>query len=360
MKLSGSQMVWIVVTQVCQIIGIRMTPAIELAKQDTWLSMLVGGCIGIALTLLVVHLSILHPNQTLTQFSQALLGKWLGRIIVLPYLISWYIFCAGLLREYPGFLQPILLDRTPLWIIMLLLLGLMIYLTYTAGITGIGRLSEFMGPVIMITLVVSFILNIVNADWHNLLPVYADSEWKNIVKGSLGPAFWFPGPFTLLVVIAFMNNPKQALSKSMLGVGITVFMVFASTLMVLMVFGPDLAAKIRFSYFLYVRTINVLNFIQNIDIFFMFIWIFGVTVQLSLYLFVASYELGQWLNHKNWRKLLLFIAPAIFIMAVMIPDETALTSYDKFWSAVVFPVCGIGIPLLLWILSIVKKKTVHA
>ncbi|SFJ30576.1 spore germination protein (amino acid permease) [Paenibacillus sp. UNC496MF] len=243
---------------------------------------------------------------------------------------------------------------------MLLLLGLMIYLTYTAGITGIGRLSEFVGPVIMITLVVSFILNIVNADWHNLLPVYADSEWKNILTGSLGPAFWFPGPFTLLVVIAFMHNPKKALSKSMLGVGITIFMVFASTLMVLMVFGPDLAAKIRFSYFLYVRTINILNFIQNIDIFFMFICIFGVTAQLSLYLFVASYELGQWLNNKNWRRIILYIAPAIFIMAVLIPDETAITAYDKFWSSVIFPVCGIGIPLLLWIISIVKKKTVHA
>lgn len=360
MKLSGSQMVWIIVTQTCQIIGIRISPAIEVSKQDTWLSMLIGGGIGIALTLLVVHLSILHPNQTLTQFSQALMGKWLGRIIVIPYLIAWYIFCAVLLREYPGFLQPILLDRTPLWIIMLLLLGLMIYLTYTAGITGIGRLSEFVGPIIIFTLIVSFILNTVNADWHNLLPVYADSGWINIIKGSLGPAFWFPGPFTLLVVIAFMKNPQKAISKSLLGVAITILMVFASTLMVLMVFGPDLAAEIRFPYFLYVRTINILNFIQNIDIFFMFIWIFGVTAQLSLYLFVASYEMGHWLNVKNWRRIILYSAPAIFIMAVLIPDETAFASYDKFWSAVIFPVCGIVIPLLLWIISVVKKKSVRA
>ncbi|SDN50896.1 spore germination protein KB [Paenibacillus sp. yr247] len=358
MKLSGSQLVWIIVTEVCAIIGIRISPAIVISQQDTWLSILVGGVIGAALTFLVVHLSILHPNQTLTQFSQSLLGKWLGRMIVLPYLVAWYLFCAGLLREFPGFLQPVLIDRTPLWIMILLLLSLMISLTYSSGITGIGRCCEIIGPVIIFVLIVSFILNVGNADWHQLLPVFSDTGWVNILKGSLGPAFWFPGPFTLLVIIAFMQNPRKALSKSLLGVGLTVFMVFIATLMVLMVFGPNLSAHLRFSYFMYVRTIDILNFIQSVDVFFMFIWIFGVTAQLSLYLFVVSYEMANWFNVKDWRKMIWFSASAIFIIAMLIPNETAFTSYDKFWTSVIFPVCGIALPLILWIISVVKKKTV--
>jgi spore germination protein KB len=358
MKLSGSQLVWIIVTEVCAIIGIRISPAIAISQQDTWISILVGGGIGAALTFLFVHLSILHPNQTVTQFSQALLGKWLGRMIVLPYLIAWHIFCAGLLREFPGFFQPILIDRTPLWIIMLLLMGLMIYLTYSGGITGIGRFCEIVGPIIIFVLIVSFILNIGNVDWHNLLPVYADSGWINILKGSLGPAFWFPGPFTLLVIVAFMQNTQKAVSKSILGVGITILMVFMATIMVLMVFGPELASKIRFSYFTYVKTVDILNFIQNMDIFFMFIWIFGVSAQLSLYLFVASYEMAQWLNVKNWRRIIWVSAPIIYVLSILIPNASSFTSYDKIWLSVIFPVCGIVIPILLWIISIVKKKTV--
>src|SRR5690554_1046042 len=169
MKLSGSQMVWIIVTtEVVALIGINITPAILISKQDTWLSMLVAGGIGAALTFLVVHLSMLHPNQTLTQFSQALLGKWLGRLIVLPYLIAWYTLSAYLLRSFADFLQPILIDRTPLWIIMLLLLCLMVYLTYSTGVTGIGRFSEIMGPIIIFVLIVSFILNAGNVEWDQL------------------------------------------------------------------------------------------------------------------------------------------------------------------------------------------------
>jgi spore germination protein KB len=322
--------------------------------------MLVAGGIGIALTFLVVHLSILHPNQTLTQFSQALLGKWLWRLIVLPYLIAWYTLSAYLLRSFTSFLQPILIDRTPLWMIMILLLSLTVYLTYSAAITGIGRLCQIVGPIMILVLIGSFMLNAGNVDWHHLLPVYADSGWVNIVKGSIRPAMWFSGPFTLLVIVAFMQNPQKALFKSMLGVGITVLMVFISTLMVLLVFGPNLAAKIRFSYFLYVRTIDILNFIQNLDIFIIFVWIFGVTAQLSLYLFVASYETAQWFHVKNWRRMAWFGAPVIFIMAILIPNETSLATYDKFWTTVIFPVCGIAIPLLLWIISVVKKNALNA
>jgi spore germination protein KB len=356
MKLSGSQLVWIMVIEVVAIIGINISPAILIAKQDTWIAMLVAGGIGMALTFLVVHLSILHPHQTLTQFSQALLGKWLGRLIVLPYLIAWYTLSAILLRDFSGFLQPILIDRTPLWIIMILLLGLIVYLTYSTGITGIGRLCEIVGPIIIIVLIVSFLLNVEKVNWHYLLPVYADTGFKNIVKGAIPPAVWLPGPFTLLVIVAFIKNPQKAIPKSMLGVGIVVAMVLTSTLMIIMSFGPNLAAQIRFSYFSYVRTIDILNFIQNLDIFIIFIWIFGVTAQISLFLFVASYETAQWFNIKNWRRTGWFCIPPIYIMTLLVPNQTSILTFDKFWVYVIFPVCGIVIPLFLWIITIVKRK----
>ncbi|MFB5195830.1 endospore germination permease [Neobacillus sp. KR4-4] len=357
MKLSGTQLVWIIVTtETGAMIGLRITPAIQVAKQDAWLSMIIGGIIGVSLTFLVVHLCTLHPNQTLFQFSQALLGKWLGRLIVLPYLVSWYILTAVLLRAFADFIHLILLNRTPLWLIILLSIGLVTYLSYTSGITGIGRFCELVGPLIIFTMIVSFILIVQNLKLHNLLPFYADSEWMNILKGSIAPAYWFSGPFVLLVIVSFVQNTKKVLSKSILGVGITIFVIFTATLIVLLVFGPNLSTKLRFPYFSAVRTIDILNFIQNADIFLMFIWIFGVIAQASLYFFIASYEMANWINVKDWRKIIWFGAPAIAIITILIPGVSAFTLFDEFWTAVVFPVCGIGIPLFLWTLSAVKKK----
>lgn len=357
MKLSGTQIVWIMATtEMVAMIGLRITPAIQIAKQDAWFSMLLGGVIGLALTLLFVHLSILNPNQTLVQFSQGLLGKWGGRLIVLPYLIAWYILPAILLRSFADFVHLILLNNTPVWLIMLLLIGQMTYLTYSSGITGIGRFCELVGPIIILTLIMSFILNVQNMELHNLLPLFSDSGWVNIFKGSIAPAFWFPGPFVLLVIVSFIQNPENAYSKTIIGVGITIIMVLTATLMVLLVFGPNLSAKIRFSYFVSIRTIDILDFIQNLDIFIMFVWVFGVIAQSSLYLFIASYEMANVLKVKDWQKLTWYGAPIIFCIAIFIPNDAAIVLFDKFWTSVVFPVCGIGIPLFLWMITVIKKK----
>jgi spore germination protein KB len=359
LKISGSQLFWIVATiEVVMTIWLTITPAIEISKQDAWLSMLVGGVIGLAITYLVVHLSIIHPNQTLVEFSQALLGKWFGRMIVLPYFIAWYTLSAVVLRSFADFIHLIALDRTPVWIIMILMLGLMTYLTYSGGITGIGRFSQIAGPILFLTIFVSFILSLGNVRWHQLLPVYADSGWLNILKGSLSPASFFGESFMLLVIVSFMHNPQKAPSRSMLGVGITAFMVLTATIMVLLVFGPNFSANLRFPYFLLIRSIDILNFIQNVDLLVIFVWIFGVFVKLSLYLFITSYEIANWFNVKDWRRIIWFGAPAIYMMALFIPNEAILNLYPKLWEFGIIPVCGIGIPLLLWIISVVKKKSV--
>jgi spore germination protein KB len=144
----------------------------------------------------------------------------------------------------------------------------------------------------------------------------------------------------------------------MLGVGIVAFMVISATIMVLLVFGPNVSAKLRFPYFMLVRSIDILDFIQNVDIFVIFIWIFAVFAKISLYLFITSYEMANWFNVKNWRRFIWFGAPAIYMMALLIPNEAIVETYPLFWEFVIIPFCAIGIPLLLWIISVVKKKSV--
>jgi spore germination protein KB len=359
LKISGSQLFWIVATTlVVMSIWVTITPAIQISKQDAWLSILIAGVIGVAITVLVTHLSVLHPNQTLVQFSQDLLGKWLGRMIVLPYFISWYTLCAVALRSFGDFIHLIVLDRTPVWLIIILMLGLMIYITYSGGITGIGRFSEIAGPILFLTLIVSFILSVFNVRWNLLLPVYSDTGWVNILKGSLQPASFHGESFLLLVIVSFMHNPQKAISRSISAVGLSAFMILIATIMVLLIYGPNFSAKLRFPYFMLVRSIDIYDFIQNVDLLVIFIWTFGMFVKLSLYFFITSYEMANWLNVKDWRKIIWFGAPAIFIMTILIPSEINISSYPQFWTFGAVPVCGIGIPLLLWIISLAKKKSV--
>ncbi|KIL40448.1 hypothetical protein SD70_13645 [Gordoniibacillus kamchatkensis] len=357
MKLSGAQIFWIVATiEVVMGTWLTITPAIQTSQQDAWISMLIAGVTAVALSFFYARLSTLHPNQTLVQFSKTLLGKWLGGAIVFPYFIVWITLPAALLRSFGDFIHLVFLDRTPVSIIMILLIGLSTYLTYSGGITGIGRFAEIAGPFLYLSLILSFVLNAINLRWNHLLPVFSESGWVTIFKGSLMPASYLAESFTLLVIVSFMNNPRNAPSQSMLGVGMVALMVFIATFMTILVFGPDVSSKLRFPFFMMVRSINIMEFIQNIDVFVIFVWIFGVFAKLALYLFIGSYEMAAWLNIKNWRKTIWVGAAGIFILAYLIPNQTFIGIYPIYWMYILVPVCGIGIPLLLWSVTVMKKK----
>ncbi|REE81479.1 spore germination protein (amino acid permease) [Paenibacillus taihuensis] len=361
MKLTRMQLFWIVATiEVVMAVWLRISPAITDAKQDAWLSILIGGLMGLAMTFFVVHLSMLHPNESLAEFSQKLLGKWLGRLVILPYLTAWFILAGDVMRTFADFIHLILLDSTPVWVIMLLMLALMLYMTLNGGLSGIGRFCEIAGPVTLAALVVSFLLNLGNIEWHYMKPFYADSGWQAILKASYPPASFFGESFMLLVIVSYLDKPRKAMPASLLSVAITLLFVIAAAITCLLVFGPNVAAKMRFPYFMLVRTIDIFNFIQNLDIFVIFIWVFGVFAKLSFYLFLTSSEMARSARIHNWRKLIWFTAPMILVIAAVIPNEDSIEPLQKLWRLIVIPICAIGIPLILWIVTLVRKTPTHA
>ncbi|MBJ9990366.1 MULTISPECIES: GerAB/ArcD/ProY family transporter [Paenibacillus] len=357
MKLTGSQIFWTLSTvEVVMAVWLRVSPAIETAKQDAWISIIVACGIGLAITYLVTHVSLLHPGQTLTQFSRKLLGGWIGRIVILPYFAAWLLLSGDVLRAFADFIHLTILDRTPVWVLMVMMLTLAIYLTGISGITGIGRFCEMAGPVTFVILIISFLLNVTNVKLLHILPVVGDSSLQEIFKASLPPASFFGESFMLLVLLAFISSYKKAYAKALSSVAFAAIMVMLATIMVLLVFGPHVSKELRFSYFMLVRSINILNFIQNLDVFVIFIWIFGVFAKISLYLFITSYEMAQWLPIKNWKKLMWFSAPAIFIIALLIQNEATIVTLQMLWERIVIPVCAIAIPLLLWMITVMKRK----
>lgn len=356
-KLTGAQVIWVLATvQIVLIIWLRISPAIRATGQDAWMTMILAVLFSIPLALLVVLLCAKHPNETLVGFSEKLLGKWLGKMITIPYLLLWIALPAGGLRLFGDFIHLFLLDETPVWLIMLFMVCLMTYITYTGGISGIGRFCEIAGPIAILTLIASFVLNIGSLKGTNLLPVYAYSGALRMLKESVSPGSFMAEATVLLAVLPFLKQPRQAYSRTLIGVGVTGVMTVIATAIVLLVFGPDVAAKLKFSYFMLVRYINILDFIQNMDIFVIFIWIFGLLARLSLFLFISSYETAQWLRIRGWRRLIWVGAATIYATAVFIPNESYFTITDEKWPVFVFPVVGVAIPALLLMVSMVKQR----
>ncbi|MGE7852919.1 GerAB/ArcD/ProY family transporter [Bacillus paramycoides] len=360
MKISGRQIFWMMFTfEVGQSFLLIVSPTIRASKQDAWISMVIAGLVGIAITFLATTLGSLYPNKTMIEFSQTILGKWLGKVMMIPYLLIWYWINGITVREFGDFIITALFHNTPLWVIVFTAMLLLIFIIYQGGVGGIGRLSEIVGPMALLMIIFVIISNFGNMNWRYMLPIYQDSGWYPILKGSYPPVAVFFGESVMMTMLVFfMDKPDQASSRAMWGVGLAVFMVTIGTLAVILTFGPNLPSSLLYPVYDLSRYISVMEFIQNVDVLIVIIWMFSVFVKLALYMFLACYGTAQLFHLKDWRKVAWFLAPISFIMAVSIKNIQIFTHYYYmfFVIPIAFPVYELGIPLLLLVVGKIRRK----
>jgi spore germination protein KB len=363
MSLSGVQIFWIIVSFQCgNTLLLTLASTIAEAQQDSWIAGIIAAAIGLFIAYVSTKLSLLFPGQSIVQYSQSILGKWLGKLIMIPYFIQWYSVLGVILKEFGDFTIQTLLPNTPIWILTVTMILLLIYITYMGGIEAIGRCSELFGPFIVIMIILILPLNVPVMDWSKMLPIYADTGIAHIFKGALSPLSFFGEVCMLTMLVSFMKKPQEGPVRAMLGLGVACFLLVVSCLFVVMVFGPGLSARMSHPFFDMVRFISFGGFIENIDLIIVLVWIISVFIKLSLYFFISCYGTAQWLHIKDWRNLVWFIAPIILIQAWLYPDITVsdLAYVTKYWIPIALPVNMFGIPLLLWIVASIRKKQASA
>lgn len=358
MKLSGLQIFWLMFTfETGNLILITVGPVMNDAKQDVWIAYIIASLLGTSIVYLATKTALLYPKHTLIQYSKLIVGKWLGIIIALIYLIQWITVLGNILREFADMTITVLLPRTPPWVLFLTIVLLMIYVTFIGGIEGIGRCSELFGPIMVVSIFMMLFLSLKDFDVQNLLPVYTDTGIKAIWRGTLTPLAFLGESAMMTMLVAFMNEPNKATKSAVGGIALSAVLVTFVAVCVLLVFGPEISGKLRHPAFDVVSYISFMDFIQNIEIIAVLVWILSVFIKLSLYFFFASYGIAQLFNIKNWRNMIWIVAIMILSLAVFYPNPSFSFGYMKtYWTKVALPINMVGIPLLLWMIGTIRKR----
>ncbi|WP_379150825.1 endospore germination permease [Paenibacillus sp. sgz5001063] len=354
MKISGMQVFWLIFSMdLGMTLVMTFTPSLQAAKQDSWISMILAGCIALLVALLATQTAHLYPGQTLVEYSQVILGSWMGKIIVVIYLVQWYTIIPIVLRQFTDLVQIMLLQGTPKEAIILLMVLLIVYATFAGGIEGIGRCSEFLGPIIFIMVVLVLVANVNNIHLKNILPIYADSQVKGIIQGSLAPASYLGHSVEYLMLASFLRQPGKGAPFAFGAVLAANFIVLVTSVMVIVTIGVSLSPNMWYPFFEMTQMISLFGFIDNFDAIPVVIWISSVFIKLSVYFFVASYGTAQFLHVRNWRLLIWFIAPVMFAFALIPQNVTeSTTNYLlRYWVPFALPVNMLALPLLLLIVG---------
>ncbi|KAA9032814.1 GerAB/ArcD/ProY family transporter [Niallia endozanthoxylica] len=359
MKITGLQIYWIMFSiLVGNTVLITITPAVKYAKQDMWMSYLIAGLGGTLIVFLATKAALLYPKHTLIEYSKFIFGKWIGILTAILYLVYWYTVIGNILGEFTEFVSIILLPKTPHWILLLTILLLLVYIAYIGGIEAVGRCGEVFGPIIFMSFILLIAFTIPNLQFNRILPIYADSGLYPIIRGSFYPLSFLGESVLMLMLISFMDQPEKGTRRAVWGVLSAAVLITFSTVSVILIFGPAVSAKLKYPIIETIRYINVMNFIQNLEIVAVLIWILSLFIKLSLYFVLAAYGTAQLFHIKDWKKLIWVVAVISFLLAMVFSRSTTygMEYIEYFWLPVVLTLNMAVIPLLLWMVGSLRKK----
>ncbi len=259
------------------------------AKQDAWLAILIGMLCSFFFFLIYHKLYSYYPDLLPTEYMQKILGKVLGTLLAFIYIVYFLYDASRVLRDFGEMLLTFAYPDTPLFIANALLMLVIIYIT-RKGIEAIARSGELLFIFMYFLAIAGFILIISSGliDFKNLQPVLKEGILP-VAKVALTETLYFP--FTEAIVftmlLPYLNNPKKANVTMLCATGLSGINLIITMIINISVLGVDLTTRSQFPLLSTVQTIQVADFLERLDVFFMFAMVIGIYFKVSI-LFYAS------------------------------------------------------------------------
>ncbi len=325
------------------------------AKQDGWLSIIAGVAGGYAGAVVVLALGKRFPNQSIIEYSEVILGKFLGKTVSLILILYLILLNLIIIREFGEFLVLAIMPSTPITVFIVVILLLAVYAS-AGGLEVIARTNEiFFTPTIAVILLI-FALAVKDFDPGNFLPVLENGPVP-VLKGAMPSLAFFGEIFLITFLYPKVNNPGQIPKVTYQALAIVGGIMVLDMIAVLAVFNPEKAARLVLPSLTIAKNIRVAQFIEHLEALVVFIWISGVFIKITIFLYVTALATNQWLGLNRQRLLNWPLAAILAPLAVyFFPNSLALA---KFIEKASFPYLysfEIGIPLLLLIVAAMRGK----
>ena len=313
------------------------------ALQDAWASAIVSFFTSAMLVLVIGGLGIQFPELTIVEYAQKLIGKWPGRAICLIIIWALLVIVATDTRIYAEALITGFLTETPLPFIVFAMVIAGSIAAYS-GLEVIGRAADLLFPIFISAILLSLIFAIPEftlLKW-NLEPVLARGVGP-VLRGALVPTIIIAQYLCLTMVIPATNQPKKALGTALWALAGSTAVLTLVALAVTAILGPDRGSRSIFPFFTLVRTLQISEFLERVEILALFAWGFGIFIGVSVFMYCGTRAVAQVIGLNDYRPL---IAPLAVIWGTF-----SVHSYQDIFQIKTYFDPRIVIPFnLFWIL----------
>ena len=332
---------------------------IEQSKQDVWQVMLITFAVDSALALIYFFLGMRYPQQTMIQYSETILGPWLGKITGLLFVLFLGYMTLITLKVVVEFINTVILTETPQLVISFILLLTGLY-AVNAGLEVIARLGEIVAPLMLISLLIILSFSLNRVELVNLRPVFQHNVWV-LLKTSLQPISFYGVCITMGIFMAYHNNPKESLKAKWIAIGSVTFLTIVTLMSLITIFGTSYSSQQLYPVFRLAQIIKVGDFFERIETLVIIFQIAGAFVNLVILYYSSVLGLAQIFKIQRYQTLTPYFGVCLLILSMFVYSN--ITERYQFIGTF-FPFLALFVEvfliIMLFIVSLIRhgiKKT---
>lgn len=300
----------------------------------------------------MVWLCSKYPNENLFRINEILLGKVIGKVINLFFVLQFIVFSAGIISNYMHLIQSTALQEQTITLPVICLLLLLVYII-SGGIKSIAR---FCMMTFFITIGMFYFTRwaIEKGEVSHLIPLF-NFDWQEFFDAFKKGYLSILGYELIMFYFPYIIDQKKAYRHSLIGIWISIFLCFFTTVVSVIYYSEWQLKNVEFSV-LNLFKAGEFSFVERIDIIGITLWVFLILSSITAYVWCAKLGVDSLLKKK--RNYQLFLLAAIIFLIVRMPFSREFQ--EKLFTASNY----IGYMLIIWpiflgMIYVVRKKKVQ-
>ena len=317
MLISSSELFFILVGCIIGM-GITSLPAdvVSIAKQDGWISTIIGGIYPLYIVLIGGIIIKRHPNSNIMNLSKAYFGKIIGNVLNLLFMLQFLFYIILIISGSSNQLRAYSIYFMSHFKMVMIFALVACY----ASIKGLKVLARFTTITffLLCLIVLASTVTFKSASFLNIKPFFGVGLPK-ILEGSMHSSFAYANMELLLIIYPYVQEKKDILKAAYFSTLAVIFFYTWIVFTSIYFSGPDLVVKQLwpFSFVAESFKIPVVNNFRYVE---MVIWITIAYKTVSVEFYAATKILNNITKIK--RKTICFLLlPIIFIFPLFLENE---------------------------------------
>lgn len=329
------------------------------AKQSAWIAILLSTFLGIILALIYIRLYLYFPEKSPIEYFQSLLTSPVGKALGLLYILYFLFLTARVVRDFGEMLVIIAYPETPLLVINTLWLMLVIYTT-RKGIEVLARSAEILFFFIALLAFTSFILILITGDvsLSNTKPLFEINPQQFFTAVIHTTFFPFGELIAFTMIFPYLAKKNRARKVSFFSISLAGIILSVTTLLNLCVLGLNLVERSLFPLLTTIQKINLSDFLERLDVFFIIGVIICGFIKMSIFFYVSIIGTASLFNVRDSAAIVYPMGFVTLLLSIAVSSNVSQhfiesTSTAKMFIHLPFEII---IPIMLLLIAVIRKK----